>query len=64
MINLPLHSASTIVHHYRRSIVSRYNLTFDEDDEEEQRMVSSVSAKWTEEKNPTGHRDSSMTQGN
>lgn len=68
MINLPLHSASTIVHHYRRSIVSRYNLTFDDEDEE-QRMVSSISAKWSEEndhiqKNTTGHRDSSITQGN
>lgn len=67
MINLPLDSSSTIVHLYRQSIATRYNLTFDADDE--QTIFSSISAKWNEENpsnnNKTGHRDSStITKGN
>ena len=64
MINLPLDSASTIVHLYRQSIASRYNLTFDDVTDEQ-----TISAKWNEEiqsnNNKTGHRDSStIRKGN
>ncbi|CAF0847061.1 unnamed protein product [Rotaria sordida] len=70
-INLPLDSASTIVHLYRSTIVSRYNITLqfllssdddDDDDDDEQSLHSSSSTKRNRHKNnKTGFVD--LTRG-
>ncbi|CAF1012011.1 unnamed protein product [Rotaria sp. Silwood1] len=65
-INLPLDSASTIVHLYRSTIASRYNITLQfllssDDDDDEQSPHSSSSEKRNQQNNTTGFID--LTRG-
>lgn len=63
IINLPIDSALAIVHLYRSTIASRYNLILDDYDDEQFFSSSSSSAKWNQE-NKTGHENSYITKGN